>query len=504
MPFLKKTIPWPLAVMALLVAISIWFRWLWLDHIPGITGDEAWTAVQARLQLRGQGGTWLTPSGRLQNPFYSLPTLALQAGFEPGGLTLRLPACLSGILAVLLAWPLLRRVLPERSAKIASVWIACLPILIAYSRIAWEPSQIPLASLLVTYFSLRANLPGIALSLAAAVLVHSVDILLLPIAIAPWIFDFWREGRKLPSKSWLAVAALALLGIAAGFLITLPKGTLSNFPSHFEPFLFWKGFGRLFSGVLAYAGFAATPSRIPLAIFDALFSLGLPGLLIWRFRTLSPRHRAFAAGVALSMLALFITAGQLPLAYGHERHALFLAIPTLVVCALLWPTTPKGLAAAYVLATAWLVCFGVFYFAPIIETGGTAHTTYRTGSPEPKVAAAKWILSDFPSQEPLRIVAEDWWVYWVVYLFLQGGSERPIEMKHTDHGLPTGLSSKDLFTTDAQLLEWTQTGGYAVGFAQGSIEQAIRRLENQGHQFHLAEFTDFSKKGWIKVWSEAR
>ena len=163
-------------VLVFLVAVSILMRWIGLDHWPGISGDEAWSAAQGRLFLRGEPYTWITPTRRIVTPTYALPTLLLQAFFPPNAWLLRLPAFLAGALTAIFSYPLLKRVLDQPKARIAAAWTACLALHIAYSRIGWEMSQTLPATLLVAYFALRGSIWKTALALIVATIIHTINV----------------------------------------------------------------------------------------------------------------------------------------------------------------------------------------------------------------------------------------------------------------------------------------------------------------------------------------
>jgi hypothetical protein len=482
-----KTSQWLTVTLFLLIGLSIVLRAVGLDHLPGISGDEAWEAVQARLWLRGEPYHWILPAARrLLTPTYILPVV-LESPFQASGWLLRLPAFIAGALTAILAYPMLRRALPKANAQIAAAWIACLPLLIAYSRVGWECSQIPLAALVVTYFGLRKNWFGIVCSLLLAIMVHTINVFLVPIAVLPILYDRWR-AKTLPSKPWLILIATGLLAVLAWAWHSVPGGPHLSFPGFLGTIHFVLGFSRLFSGVLAFGGFSAMPGKIILFFIDAAMIIAIPTLCLIRFKALDPAYRPFMASVGLSILALFLFGGPTAVSVGYERYSLFLAIPSIVVFALLWPTSPRSIALAYLLALGMLASFGVFYFLPMLQTGGSNDRPYRAGPTDPKVSAARWIIHDGENTNPLRIYAEDWWVYWVAYDFAlaAGRRDHPVEMRG--------------YGPETQLSEALESHTYLIGYGGGALEGQIRDLETRGFVFQEKRFDDYGGRPFIKVW----
>src|SRR5687767_12565573 len=117
-----------------LLAVAVWLRAWDLGRAPGVNGDEAWAGVQAERVLHGQCVSARTPTGNPLNPFFIIPQVLLHASWEPSFALLRLPALVSGLLALALNFFLCRRALGIRAAWLTTLIHAVLPINIAYSR----------------------------------------------------------------------------------------------------------------------------------------------------------------------------------------------------------------------------------------------------------------------------------------------------------------------------------------------------------------------------------
>ena len=59
-------------VIAILI-VAIFFRFLWLETIPGLNGDEAWLGWKAARAANRMPLDWRTNSGNFTNPFFLLP-----------------------------------------------------------------------------------------------------------------------------------------------------------------------------------------------------------------------------------------------------------------------------------------------------------------------------------------------------------------------------------------------------------------------------------------------
>jgi hypothetical protein len=484
---------WTVWGLVLLVGFSVYLRFWALDHFPGVNGDESWIAVQLHAWQQGASFPWKTPTHRLLTPTYTLLALLFQALSKSSVWMLRFPAAVSGALTAVLAYPLLRRAMPRAQAQIASVWIACLSLHIAYSRIGWEPSQIPLLALLVVYSTLSRSRALTAGFFVFALLVHTINVFLLPIAAAPFFYELWRDG-KLPKKRWLAAIGF-LSGEAAVYLLnSIPHPELIHFVQWNELPSLVVGYSRIFSGILAFVGFSAElPSKIS-TVIDTVSILGLVGLVSWRLRSLSGFHRAFAGGIAFSIFCFFLVAGTMPISTGHERYCLWLGIPSLILFALLWPPGAWFQALAYGLAAAMLAGTVAFYFLPMQRSGGSATRAYHAGSPDPKVAAAEWIQRDARGPA-VTIVADEWWLYWVLLEFVPTPQVHSSLIYYSDLTRPP---QKTLLST--MMLD----GGYAVGFSGGEVEKSINDLRKDGWTFREQSLLDSASLPFVKVWKLRR
>jgi hypothetical protein len=474
-------------VLVSLIAISIVMRWIGLDHWPGINGDEAWSAAQARLFLHGEPFTWITPTRRILTPTYSLPILLLQVFFPPNARLLRLPAFLAGALTAIFSYPLLKRVLDRSKARIAAAWTACLALHIAYSRIGWEMSQTLPATLLVIYFALRGSLWKTALALIAAIIIHTIDVFLFPIALAPILYDL-HQKKKLPRPVWLILLGICAWPSALLLLSYAPPDYAFPVPTAINCYRFLIGFSRIFSGVLVFSDFSATLRPVVSELLDSVAVVGILLLFVTGIRRIKGRNLAFTAGVAVSCIFVFAVAGDLPVRVGYERYSLWLALPSIVVFALLWPQGVKPRIVAYALSMGMLASFTVLFFLPMADYGGSPTRPYHAGKLDPKFEAAKWMSADAGTVPSVSVVAEDWNIQWVVVDCLLDHPRRKLEMS-----VPGSVDLEDILV---------KRNGYLAGYANGSLESAVNRLREMSPSTALVEkdFPDSAGLPFVKVW----
>jgi 4-amino-4-deoxy-L-arabinose transferase-like glycosyltransferase len=448
-----------LNVTALLL-VSVAMRWIDLDWLPGINGDEAWYGVLVERILQGESVPLRTPTGNLINPFYLGPLLLAHIWLAPSGFALRVVAAFTGTLALAANFWFCRKSLGQTAAVISTVLLAIFPINIAYSRFGWDASQSLLATLLVVHCSLLSvgrpvhrvkwlTLAGIAL--AAAVIVHPTNVF---IAIVPASVVFqcqaairvfyartWRSVRARNRAYLFLVGAVALAGLLS--ITTLaPASFRLRLTSSEQALAFVIQLGRLFSGATVYRYISGSipadpPGDLPglesLQFSDAVAWL-LAGLAIygvWRWRRRATESDfVLCVATPLTVLAFYVVAGPQAISPHLERYALCLVAPVVLLLsrgAAWWLTlahdrSHRGKLAAA--ATAWLILASFYsnYFGYVRSTGGDSHVAFRTSASEPKAAALEYVLNNRYDRQNLTIVAGEWWNYWpLAYLASRRG-----------------------------------------------------------------------------------
>lgn len=446
-----------------LIFVSLFFRVWHLAYIPGFNGDEAWLGVQALNYLSGQEIAQFTPSGKTISPFYFWPLVGLHKIFSPSFILLRSFAVFSGVLAIVLTYLLSKRAFNRQTAFITTGLIAILPSAIAHSRFAWEPSQSLLACTLVMYFPLIAlKEPGQALFwissalllLGASFIIYPTNIFLAFFVSLPCLYlCFTYVQHTARSKGlfhlcqvlipFLLVAALSY-HLISGYVQRAPLPPQIQQPwftiiqqhlSSFESFsASVTAYLRILSGLTLYRYISnqGMNSLIYERLGTAVFCIStlLHALALWK-----ERHflRTFSFVLfALTLISYFLVAGPESLEPGIERFSLCLLAPSVLFI---------GLAASYLLdrshkltkiglhffylGFAYLILFGfyLFYFSPLLETGGRTHPTFITGSDEPKKLAFEWIQNQSQHQEVL-VVSQQYWTYWPLRYLAHGTSIR--------------------------------------------------------------------------------
>ncbi|MBN1334608.1 MAG: hypothetical protein JXB39_01475 [Deltaproteobacteria bacterium] len=460
-------------VAAVLVALGLLCRCIALERWPGLNGDEAWYGVQALDVLGGAFPALATPTGNAVNPFFLGLQVAVHGVLPASTVTVRLPALVSGVAAVLLAWPLLRP-LGRGSAAAGTVLLACLPLAIAYSRFGWDQSQGLLAGLLACGGALRGRPLWTALALVAAFVVHPSNLFVAPFLLALlWV----RIPPGLPARARMRHAAALGLGAAAlvaGLAVLVPvgprsEGLLSELAS-LPHLLIWTL--RMLSGTSIYTHVSAPPAAGTVLAHDAAGAV-LAGILLGPGLGRAIRARdadalAATAGLVASFLLFAMIAGRLARLPDAQRYGLFLVVPALIAALRLGRRlAPEAVLGGAVVAGALLlVSFASGYLEPLATQGGRAHRAFRTGAVEPKTALVTAIRAATPDAP--RVAAEDWWTFWPIHYL--GSRPPPFQVSYL------GAFRGDPSPEKVEAVQATlATGAWVVGFEGGFAEALVAR-----------------------------
>ena len=457
--------------LALVLGVSVFFRFWHLDTIPGWNGDEAWLGWKAVRAAQGMGLDWKTNSGNLTNPFFILPSIAVHTVMEPSGVALRLVAALSGVLLLPVVFFLVRPLYGTPTAWFALLLTAILPINLLYARFGWEPSQSVLFSWPVVALALgmaRADATfwrwtlAATLAWGAAMLVHPTSFFLAPLlglSFLPWLW------QKMPSAR---VRSLVVVGMGIGFLLLLAAGAwaVQSVPFYIrdailarwstgnwtaEGILFVTNVARLFTGLAVASTLGASASwqkswlgqnwgGIPAVdvIFWGITLLAL-GVVFWpRSKGKEPSSagtplrgldKVLIAYLACGLGIFFVLCGGAQLNPGVERYGLWM-IPAFTLlwaraAGILWESGRSGriLGAVCVL----LLCAGSLgffykgYFRHFQETGGQGSLASRTSKMEPKQFVVEKAREELEGTESaLLLASEDWFMIWPLAYLLAG------------------------------------------------------------------------------------
>jgi hypothetical protein len=158
---------------------------------------------------------------------------------------------------------------------------------------------------------------------------------------------------------------------------------------------------------------------------------------LWR----STSQRWIVGGLAAAFAGFHVIALDLALQPTLERYGMFMLVPMFIVIAKALDAIARRstLAGDATTAAAVSVCAAMTaggYFYPLASRGGDAMITYRTGDVEPKLAAFEYIASSSGSA-PVRIIAEDWFLYWTLRYFATPAGRIQVETV-PDTNLPGG------------------------------------------------------------------
>lgn len=411
--------------------IAAIFRLIDLDHIPGFYGDEAWYGIQATNLINGKPIEWVSPSNRpLTNFFFFIPILLLQVFFDSSLCILRLPAAISGILAVFLSFRLFRDHLGRPTAISLALLTATLPTNIAYSRFGWDPSILIVYAILIIFFAFRDDLKGTLISSFFALTAHPTALCIFPIVITTALSR--QHSALLPSgHSQKKIGAAVLL--ACNIMAVIYAGSLNitsfRLSTTGKEYPFFRHLGGLFSGETAYlhiVDLSDSFGTINYLILIGTFLL----LMLFLFRCIGLKDSSgsgrtifyLGLGLLMSLMCGYLMTGPWFILPHAERYGVYLVFPcTLFFVILLhgsFPASKQHLPLALTILLSFFLLAGFYrhYFSPLYESGGNSHLAFRTGSVEPKQAAYLNILKESDGT-PVRIFTDGWWI-WQPFLYL--------------------------------------------------------------------------------------
>ncbi len=430
-----------------MIAVAILFRVHELGRLPGINGDEAWYGVQAQRWVSGEMVYWRTPSGNLPGPLQLGGLLLLQWVFEPSFALLRIPSLIASLGAMAIAYAIGRRFFDRTTAIVALLFMASLPINIAYARLGWDPSHLGLVILAATYAALAGRPVLSALAFAVALTVHPTAAFAGPFLIA-LALGREMEGRSLRSALLrllpymiMLIASLGVLGVTTtrGGSFASPSGLVDRLLDPVQ----WAGFGilfeRLLTGETIYTyvtgrGFGGLVPAIDMTGAVLVTSLAASAIITLRGKPFG-REAGLVTGWLVSLLLFFLIAGPGALHPHFERYGVWLIAPTTLALAMLTSRLfPSGKAIVLALATAALLLAGFWhgYFRVLETSGSRSASAFWTGPVEPKQAAYERLAAIGRTQGPIRVVAEDWWLYWPVAYLARG---QRLELANAERGL---------------------------------------------------------------------
>lgn len=320
---------------AVIIAISAVFRIVWLGHVPGVNGDEAWFGLSGIRLLEGDISALMTPNGRLANPFFVGLNAVVHVFRDPSFFTLRIPAVVSGLLLIVFSYVLLGSAFGRIVGLLATLLIATSPLNIAYARFSWGASQTALFCLFPIYFAFKRRWVPLVVALVALLLVHPANVFFLPVLLGILLGDVSSTGTLGSRRLWICVAMAALVIAVAGYATTnLYPELVARYLAGVEARLtdptaaqrFIGNSARFLSGTTVFEYITGVGHYFTNWIYDLLvagFLLAAPLLHAFRKHTpLTAQERGLGYGLLASALAFYLIAGNSSIESGHERYAM--------------------------------------------------------------------------------------------------------------------------------------------------------------------------------------
>lgn len=504
-------------ILLFFFTLAIVVRTVWLGNIPGINGDEALLGIRA---MNSIDFSQRTNSGNFQSFFYLLPLMVIQKLFLPGFLALRLVALLSGLGVIICGYFLLRKSIGARAALFFVMMSAGLPILVAYSRFGWEPSQSGLITLFVVYFSLQKKWAAVLVAQVIAINIHPTNAFLVFIPLNLFILEILSKiNWPVPeARIWVLIllefvflgglyifASHNYIEYAAGWLsehnlkqiaVALKGVKYQKIFYRIGSLTDWRDlfilYGDLISGVTIYRYIVGPVSRFSVTLHNLLFWLCIAPIIIygcWRKNQKKEYSMmAILLGVLFGMILMYIFWGTQPMSPNFERYNQFLVIPTLIlfVTGLDSLNIKLSLPLSVIVCVFWFVSLALNYFMPFLLTGGQSHQTFRTAQIEPKEQAVEIILSNIQDDNNGLVLAENWWV------------AKPIQYLLVNHN-NINVVQYDEAGNNIDPFIVLENNGFVVSFSQSELDQTIlaSRISTDLQKWIIL---DYGGRPLINVW----
>ena len=419
-----------------LILVGLVLRAYTLGRLPGVNADEAWYGVAALEFVDGGRFGMVTPNGNRIGPLQFGEMAFLHLFFEPSLAMLRIPSLLSSVGAIALAYLAGKRIGGTSGAWLAMVIMAVLPINIAYARLGWDPSHSGLLVLLATCLLLGGSKLGSAVIFAGALIVHPTNLFAAPFLLMVRAGQAFGENEEDKGRAIRVYAAMLLAGVVAFHALRAGSDSLFDPAEVAERLVdpdqyveFARRFGDLLTGETVYLyivgkgmGFIAGPlAWLTVALLVALL---LRRLDIRRFDV----RQGVMLGWIATLAAFFVIAGPVAIRPHFERYGFVLIAPTVMAMAVMlaplarrrWFQWSAGGAGAAAMA-GFLLCF----MMPLSNGTDNAHQSFRTGTVEPKAAAAT-ALKALAAKGPIDVLPEDYWLYMPVKYLLD---DQPVRLR---------------------------------------------------------------------------
>jgi len=467
-----------------ILALALLARFVWLDSLPGVNGDEAWYGLWAEGLLRDHAWGGMSFTGRPPPLFFIVPLAIVQTVAEPAAWVLRVPALLSGLAFIIVGYAGLRSTMGERPALIFALLSATTPIMIIYSRFGWGASQTPLAEMIFLWACLGGKRVVAVLSLCAAILIHPTNIFLVPILLVFWYEYIQRVIGHVKFSSLLAVVliggALASIPVSLWVGRAPLKDLFASGYWHFQHLIILSLvlIGDEFSGITLYRSIVGDP--IGLTLHRIIISAVLMGLSVVLFvgarGTQDARITKLAVGVIAAVIPFVIIAGGDGLR--TDRYALFMVAPVLALLSTVLArpfnkTSTAGLWFAPFLGALALISVWLNYLEPLRASGGRLSTATidgraaRTAAIEPKKQVAEWVMRCVGQRDTVTLWAESYWLAEPLQYYLFYEPKISVNMLRSFEWLPEYIHTYDLS-------EIPNSGAIVVVFDDSDLDRKLR------------------------------
>ncbi len=501
---------WILVVnLSALLAAAFWLRTSSLGAIPEVHADEAWHGVQCGRILRGEAFETRVYSGNPVSPFYSGMVLPFLVAFGPQPWVVRVPAAICGLLAVVLMYYLMKPVLDQTTATVAAMLLAVLPSAIVLSRVGFDCSQQPLASVVVLYFAFRGQKLGLVTAMAASLVVHPTSLFLLPMVVPIYL------ARSLPgscrkSQACVLMGTLAMAGLAA-LVVAVPASHRPYAVAHAAMFYKPPDWGRFVAGFARFLLAISLPPHephlihkwlvptTPAAESQQVFLLGLPVFLIFITGSISLVRGRRWDRVAL-VLGWLVSAALLHMAGGATvmestfRYAAVLVAPFALAVAVLVepllnaiPARRRWLGVAALVVVGWILlgCARKNWFAPRLYHSDEKLLTFAADVEDSHRRA---LVEACKSTRTL--IAQDYWSYY------------PLVYYSLDHpGVEVVRLDPDAIRPDSPqpgLIDRLKAGDLAIGFHDGGLATAVAS-SGAGNRVERREIR-LNDRDWLQIY----
>lgn len=478
--------------LLLIVAVAVAARILWLDRVPGIEGDEAWHGVLGQHWAAGDLRNSRTPTGNYPGPMQPALVALGQWVLPSHFVVLRIPTVLASLGAMALAWQIGRRHLDASTARLALLLMAALPANIVYARFGWDPSYGGLILLAGLAAALERQLVLTALLFGLGVWTHPTNVFATPMLLIVFAAADRRAGR--PWLARTAALAAAIVMLAAAMMSTAVQAGQFADPSAILRRLVapgdWIGFfvllGRLIAGQPWFVHIAGTGYGPWLPLVDLVGIAAVAATIGATLLVLRREGLTTAASILLGWLctivAFALIGGYTPLNAPTERYAFVLIAPSALALAI----ATRQLATTKARETAISLGAGVLllgatvalYLVPIATRDSVEVNRFMTGPVEPKEAAARWLV-DQARRGPMRVVAEDWWLYWPLEYRLHGENVTVVDADNQPAEAARPFAGRTFDATFAGTSvdrQWVASGARPEFIATGYDGRPILRL----------------------------